>query len=110
LRDVQRNQQENKVIRNIENEAIKRQIKLGEEIENERAMTNRAMRLDNATKLRKTLDEQLATKRKMHQQLKDQDHQILTQGLRQEERQDSQRNDFFNKLKKIQEISMKRVE
>lgn len=109
IQDIEKKQKETKVIRNIENENFKRQIKMSEENENKRAETNRAVRINNASKLRQSLDDQLATKRKMHQEERIQDQQILNQGLKQEEHQEKQRNEFFNKLKLIQEINEKRV-
>jgi len=85
--------------KHTENQILKNQMEHDQVVENERLQTKRAVHLQAQAKLRKTLDSQLAMKNKFQQELKIIDQKVLADGLKNEEKIDTDRNAFLSKLK-----------
>lgn len=107
MKELQKRKDESKAIKHSENEQFKLSIIRTEQEENQRLITRRAQKLQTQVEMRTTLDQQLESKRIARKKEKEMDKKILGVGLKKEESQDLQREQFFSKLKKIQDDNIK---
>lgn len=107
MKELQKRDLENKAIKKLENNQFKQTLLQHQRAENERIATRRAQKLQAAAQIRNTLDQQLESKRIAIKKEKEMDKKILGLGLKEEEHQDHQRDEFFSKLKKIQDANVK---
>lgn len=110
LQNISLHRQQDSAVKRAENELFRNHMMMTEREDHQRAETNRAMRLQAQTKLRQTLDQQMAFKDKEKYNLKLHEKEIVKLGEKKAEEQEEQRLKFFDKLKQFQDQNAHKVE